>query len=133
MTSEPDVLLIWINAIAQLPDVKPWAELLRRGWPMPPEICDLLAEYLDPGKPDILDGRLIYKPTSDIKRLTGSEVKGTAGELAAVLDYYTQIAAGKSSQEAALEAGAVHGVSDRTIYNYLAYRRELRARLRGGK
>jgi hypothetical protein len=129
----------WLNAITKLPDPKPLVELLRSGTPMPPSICDLLAELLDPNTPDIMGGRLIYKPTFGIKRLVGEEqrdketreIKVAGSALQAVFDYCQLISEGESSQNAAAQAGEKHGIDARTIYNYRNYLQQLGARLRG--
>lgn len=142
MDTEPDVLLTWINALTQLPDLKPFVELLRSGRPMPWQICDLLAELLNPGDPDIMGGRLIYKPTRGIEKLVGkTEIdrkteeikKEVGGELQAVFDYHELIKSGESSQDAAAGAGEKAGIDARTVYRYVKGKRlaAIGARLRG--
>lgn len=122
---ELDVDLIWLNAITKLPNAKPLVELLRGDLPVPLGIRDLLAELLDPDVPDIMGGKLIYKKTSGIER--------AISELRAVFDYYKLRDKGELSQEAAVRAGEIHRITDRTVYNYIRsdYLRRLGARLRG--
>jgi hypothetical protein len=129
---------IWLNAIAKFPDTKPLADLLRTySTPMPPGVRDLLAEYLNPGKPDICGGRLMYEPTDGIRRVVGSEVDDDGGLLSLVADYHDEVerrkAAGEPgpSQEAAITVGEKSGQSDRTVYRRLQEWRALVARLRG--
>jgi hypothetical protein len=140
---EQDVHLIWLNAITKLPDAKPLVELLRGDLPMPLGIRDILAELLDPGEPDIMGGKLIFKKTSGIERVIGrvvargeadelgTTVKVVDSELLAVFEYYKLIAEKQSSQLAAFHAGELHGVVDRTIYRFRDRLIAFGARLRG--
>jgi hypothetical protein len=132
--------LTWINAINKLPDAKRLVELLRSGAPMSLGIRDLLAELLDPGEPDIMGGKLVYQKTSNIfEKIVGRTVQNKkTGEitvkyskLQVIADYCELMGKGESSQEAAKQAGAIHGITDKTVYNYLAYLRRVGARLRG--
>jgi hypothetical protein len=131
---------IWLNAIAQLPDTtKPLADLLRTySTPMPPSVRDLLAEYLNPGDPDICGGRLVYEPTDAIQRVVGSEVNGGAGLLSLLVDYHYEVerrklfGEKKPSEKAAAYVGKKHKQgSARNVYRRLLAWKKIVARLRG--
>jgi hypothetical protein len=133
---------IWLNAIARFPDTKPLADLLRSSTPMTPAVRDLLAEYLNPGDPDICGGRLRYEPTDAIRRLVGSEKDGDkdgdVGVLALAKGYYAEVRwrerlGGENPAKAAAEAvGKRTGYGGwRTVYRRLEELRAVGRRLRG--
>jgi hypothetical protein len=114
---------LWINALGALPDVQPLVRLLRSDTPMPPGARDLLAELFCPGDPPISDFELVPMRNKKFDTMLDQlEIVGT---------YAQKREAGRSAQDAAIEAGKAHGVEDRTIFRYREKLRRLGERLRG--
>lgn len=115
---------IWINAFAAFPDVQPLLLLLRSDTPMTPGARDLLAELLSPGDPPIDPFVLELKPNAKF------DMAGILEKIAAADLYGCELAAGKSSQQAAKQAGHKYArVSGRQLYRYLHEVRRLVGRL----
>jgi hypothetical protein len=139
---------VWMSAIGHFPDTKLLADLLRSPTPLPPNVRDLLAEYLDPEKPEIAGGRLVYEERlGELEKVLS--LKGLPrqlrlaiakrevseflidpddlryrGWLAVAIDYYRL-------EKDADAVARLHNMNRRTVFRYVKTWERFAARLRG--
>lgn len=104
-------LLILDGMNSPIPNAKPLAQLLRSGKPVPPGICDLLAEMLDPGVPALTSVRLLPKPITTKKKETEHLSK-----MMAALTYKRLRAEGASANSAITEASKWNNINDESNF-----------------
>jgi hypothetical protein len=121
---------LWLNAVARFPDTRPLADLLRTySTPMPPGVRDLLAELLNPGKPDICGFQLVCRPTGGIDEAI--EALKLAHSYHVETERLKKAGGRDPSQAAAETIGAENEMSDRSVYRRVRLLREITLRLRG--
>jgi hypothetical protein len=111
---------------SNIPDSKPLAALIRGDEPIPSSARELLAELLDPGKPDYLYFRLTLKSTITEKRRKFILEK----EMKAVDLYERLVGEGKSSKEALKAVKEKFIIEERALYYYMKRRDRMKDRLR---
>ena len=121
----------WQEAIEALiasstPNPKPVAALIRRGGPIPYGAREILAELLDPGRPEYLYFRLELKSTR-----TPAQRAFLVKKMTAALLYEKHISEGKYSDEAIEAVNKTVAREKSGIFRYVSEWDKLRKRLHG--